>query len=79
MIIEIINDNALYNDYLNLLSENAFASFIDLYTRLPNGQKHSCLDHIISHNEEHLITLTNRYNRSFQNLIFHTYKPLFDK
>jgi len=37
MNINIIGDNALNNDYLNLLSENGFASFINLCTRLPNG------------------------------------------
>ncbi|KAL4107536.1 hypothetical protein QTP88_017868 [Uroleucon formosanum] len=41
MNINIVGDNACNNDYLNLLSENGFASFINLYTRLPNGQKHA--------------------------------------
>jgi len=59
MNINIVGDNALNNDYLNLLSENGFASFINLYTRLPKGQKHACLDHIFVHNEEHLITQIN--------------------
>lgn len=59
MNIIIIGDNVSNNDYLNLLSENGFVSFINLYTRLPNGQKHSCLDHIFVHNEEHLITQIN--------------------
>ena len=59
MNINIIGDNTLNNDYLNLLSENGFASFINLYTRLPIGQKHACLEHIFVHNEEHLITQIN--------------------
>lgn len=59
MNINIIGDSVLNNDYLNLLSENGFVSFINLYGRLPNEQKHSCLDHIFVHNEEHIITQIN--------------------
>lgn len=59
MNINIIRDNSLNNDYPNLLSQNGFSSFINLYTRLPSGQKHACLDHIFVHNEEHLITQIN--------------------
>lgn len=33
--INIVGINPLNNDYLNLLSENGFASFINSYTRLP--------------------------------------------
>jgi len=59
MNINIVGDNDLNNDYLNLLLENVFASFINLYTRLPNWQKHACLDYIFVHNEKHLITQIN--------------------
>jgi hypothetical protein len=34
------------NKYLNLLSECGFVSFINVFTRLPAGFNHSCLDHI---------------------------------
>lgn len=59
MSINIVRDNVSNNDYLNLLSKNGFASFINLKTRLSNEQKHSCLDHIFVHYEEHLITQIN--------------------
>lgn len=59
MNINIVGDNELNNDYLNLLSEKGFASFINVYTRVPNGQQHACLDHIFVHNNEHFISQIN--------------------
>jgi len=38
MNINIVGPSPLNNDYLNLLSENDFASFINSYTRLPKLQ-----------------------------------------
>lgn len=51
VLIDDININIICpqldkNEYLDLLSTFGFASFINLFTRLPNGQQHSCLDHI---------------------------------
>jgi len=34
------------NDYLDFLSVNGLNSFINVYTRMPKGQQHSCLDHV---------------------------------
>lgn len=32
------------NKYLNLLSKSGFFFFINVYTRLPKGQNHDCLE-----------------------------------
>lgn len=40
--------------YLNLLSENGFISFVNVYTRLPKGYVHSCLDRIFINGNEYL-------------------------
>jgi len=46
MNINIIGAETVNNyDYLDLLSEYGFCSFINVNTRLPVGQNHSCLDH----------------------------------
>lgn len=39
-----VNNNN--NDYLDFLSVNGFCSYINVFTRMPKGQQHSCLDHI---------------------------------
>jgi len=60
MNINIVWISPSNNDYLNLLSENSFTSFINSYTRLPKLQNHSYLDHILFvHNNENIITLIN--------------------
>lgn len=47
MNINIIGAQTVNNyDYLDLLSETGFYSFINVFTRLPLGQQHSCLDHV---------------------------------
>lgn len=38
--------NVINNDYLVILSEHGFRSFINVYTRIPDGCTHSCLNHI---------------------------------
>lgn len=40
----IVDNNK--NDYLDFLSINGFSSFINVFTRLPKGQQHSCLYHV---------------------------------
>lgn len=44
--INIIGTNTNNYDYLDLLSELGFTSFINVHTRLPQGQQHSCLDYV---------------------------------
>jgi len=46
MNINIIGSETVNNyDYLDLLSESGFCSYINVFTRLSVGQRHSCLDH----------------------------------
>lgn len=59
MNANIIENNMPNNYYLDLFSKNGFASCIHVYTRLPNGQYHTWLDHIFVSNNEHLIALVN--------------------
>lgn len=44
--LNIIGVDNVNNEYLNIMLENGFKSFINAYTRTPVGMKHSCLDHI---------------------------------
>jgi len=44
--LNIIGVDNVNNEYLDIMSENGFKSFINVYTRTPVGMKHSCLDHI---------------------------------
>lgn len=44
--ISIIGVNVINNDYLDILSEHGFRSFIDVHIKTPLGCTHSCLDHI---------------------------------
>jgi len=44
--INIVGTKQINNDYLDMLSEYGFRSFINVYTRTPVGCAHSCLDHI---------------------------------
>jgi len=49
--INIVGAQTNNYDYLHLLSELGFYALINIYTRLPQHQQHSCLDHIfIKHN-----------------------------
>jgi hypothetical protein len=59
MNINILSDNAYNNEYLDLLSKTGFASFINIYTRVPVGLNHSCLDHIFINSNDHLINSIN--------------------
>jgi hypothetical protein len=59
MNFKLIGENLLSNAYLKLLSEYGFASFINVCTKLPNGQNQSCLNHIFVRNNEQLIRLVN--------------------
>lgn len=46
MNINIIGSETVNNyDYLDLLSESGFCSYINVLTRLSVGQQHSCFDH----------------------------------
>jgi len=47
------------NGYLNLLSEYQYVSFINVYTRLPIGFNHACLDHIFINGNDYLMTKIN--------------------
>ena len=59
MNINIIGGSENSNKYLNMLSESAFISFINVYTRLPKGFNHSCLDHIFIHSNENVANKIN--------------------
>jgi len=44
--LNIIGSDCDENEYLDTISEKGFRSLINVYTRTPMGQRHSCLDHI---------------------------------
>ncbi|KAL4131531.1 hypothetical protein QTP88_008826 [Uroleucon formosanum] len=44
--LNIIGSDCDENEYLDIISEKGFRSLINVYTRTPIGQRHSCLDHI---------------------------------
>lgn len=49
--INIIGSETVNNyDYLDLLSESGFCSYINVFTRLSVNQQHSCLDHAFIRN-----------------------------
>jgi len=54
-----IDNNSMNNEYLDLLSENGFVSFINIYTRLPINRKHWYIDHIFIKSYKHLINIVN--------------------
>jgi len=72
MNVNIIGVHENNNNNLNImLSESAFISFINVYTRLPEGFNHSCLDHIFINSNENVaskinagVILTDCYNGS---------------
>lgn len=45
MNIDICSKNAISEDYLNIMAENSFVSYINTYTRITNESK-SCIDHL---------------------------------
>lgn len=49
----------IMHTYLDLLSKTGFASLINIYSRVPVGFNHSCLDHIFIHSYDHLIKMIN--------------------
>lgn len=57
--INIIGDNANNRKYLDLLSENAYSSFINMYIILPIGHNHLCIDHIFIKSNDQLISSIN--------------------
>lgn len=59
MNINIVGVQENNNKYLNLLSEGGFISFINVFTRLPRGFNHSCLDHIFINGNENLTSKIN--------------------
>jgi hypothetical protein len=59
MNINILGNNSINNEYLDLLSEYGFASFININTRLPICRNHSCIDHIFTKSNDHLISTVN--------------------
>jgi len=59
MNINIIGIKENNNGYLNLLSENQYVSFINVYTKLPIGFNHACLDHIFTNGNDYLMTKIN--------------------
>jgi len=59
MNINILGNNSINNEYLDLLSEYGFASFININTRVPIGRNHSCIDHIFTKSNDHLISTVN--------------------
>jgi len=44
--LNIIGSDCDENEYLDTISEKGFRSLINVYTRTPIDQRHSCLDHI---------------------------------
>jgi len=57
-----VNINGVHennNKYLNMLSESAFISFINVYARLLKGFNHSCLDHILINSNENVVGKIN--------------------
>jgi hypothetical protein len=59
MNFNIIGVHEYNNKYLDMLSESAFISFINVYIRLPKGVNHSCLDHIFINGNDNV---TNKIN-----------------
>jgi len=55
MNINILGNDSINNEYLDLLSETWFASFININTRLSIGRNYSCIDHIFIKSNNHLI------------------------
>jgi len=55
----IIGVHEYNNKYLNMLSENEFISFINVYTRLPKGVNHSCLDYIFINDNDNVTSKIN--------------------
>lgn len=65
------------NQYLDIMSENGFKSFINVHTRTPVGMKHACLDHIFFKNEKNLnlkteagVIQTNITDHFFHNYVY---------
>lgn len=54
MNVNIIGVHENNNKYLNMLSESTF-----IYTRLPKGFNHSCLDHIFINSNEYVASKIN--------------------
>jgi len=59
MNINVIGIQENNNKYLNLISESQFVSFINVYTRLPNGFNHACLDHVFINGNDYLTSKIN--------------------
>jgi hypothetical protein len=57
--VNIIGVHEYINKYLDMLSESAFISFINVYTRLPKGVNHSCLDHIFINDNNNVTSKIN--------------------
>jgi hypothetical protein len=57
--INILGNNSINNQYLDSLSENGFASFININTRLSISRNHSCIDPIFIKSNDHLIRTVN--------------------
>lgn len=53
----IIGTDSTDNEYLNIFSSNGFYTFVNIFTRLPINNTHSCIDHIfIKYNDENVLS-----------------------